>query len=146
MTLINTTWGVQIVETAIEESEYICGLVDGLIAGQPALINALIPLQVLRDRLNLGGVVKSIRTETSDYTIVSTDYKVLADASNNTVDILLPADPNHGQIFEVYCIDSTFTCTVKRNGKNINGSASDKVLTITESVTLQYDETYGWTY
>lgn len=98
--------------------------------------------------VDLGNVsdsaVKSIRTEINDYTIVATDHTVLADALSNTVDISLPATPNQGQIFNIFCTDSTFTCTVLRNGNNINGAASDQALLATESLTVQYDTTYGW--
>lgn len=144
MTIIDTTWGVQEVATAIAEAEYICGLINGLVAGQPALVNALIPLQVLRERLNIGGVIKPIRTIVSDDIFTENDYTVIIDASVNTVDLLFPANPNHGQIFNAYCKDSTFACSVSGNGKNINGSASSKALLVTEAITAQYDEDYGW--
>lgn len=91
-----------------------------------------------------GAFFGAIRTETNDYTIVATDYSVLADATSNTVDISLPASPTQGQIFNVFCINSTFTCTIVRNGNNINGAASDQALLVTESATLQFDATYGW--
>lgn len=91
-----------------------------------------------------GAQIRALRTETNDYTIVATDHTILADATSNTVDISLPASPNQGQIFNVFCTDSTFTCTVARNGNNINGVASDQTLLATESVTFQFDSTYGW--
>ncbi len=91
-----------------------------------------------------GGGTKSIRTETADYTVILTDYTILADATSNTVDITLPASPGQGQIYNIFCIDSTFTCTVLRNGNNINGAASDQALLATESLTVQFDSTYGW--
>lgn len=144
MTLIPVKWTEQDTATAIAEDEYICGLIDGLVAGQPALINALIPLQVLRERLNIGGVIRPIRTIVSDDIFTEDDYTVIIDASVNTVDLLFPANPNHGQIFNAYCKDSTFACAVSGNGKNINGSASNKALLVTEAIRVQYDDTYGW--
>ena len=144
MTLIPVKWTDQEIASAVAESEYICGLVDGIVAGQPALINALISPQLLRERLNLGGIIRSKRTIISDDVIVATDYSILVDATNNTVTLLFPANPNDGQIFNIFCINSTFTCTVSGNGKNMNGSANDKTLLATESITAQYDIDYGW--
>ena len=88
--------------------------------------------------------ITALRTEINDYTAVNTDSTILADATSNTVTITLPASPAQGQQFIVACINATFTCTVARNGNNINGAASDQVLVVDESVTLQYDTTYGW--
>ena len=91
-----------------------------------------------------GGQVAVLSTKTNDYTIVQSDYTILADATSNTVTITLPAAPNQGQIFNIKCIDSTFVCTVARNGKNIDGDASDITLIEDESITIQYDSTFGW--
>jgi len=88
--------------------------------------------------------VKPLRTETNDYTIVATDHTVFADATSNTVTISLPASPTQGQIFNIKCIDATFTCTVGRNGNNIDGAASDVTLALNAAASLQYDSTYGW--
>lgn len=86
----------------------------------------------------------ALRTETSDYLVVLSDYTIFADATSNTVTITLPASPNQGQVFNIKCINNTFTCTVARNGNNIDGSASDKVLVLNESLTFQYDSSFGW--
>jgi len=91
-----------------------------------------------------GGNIRALRTETSDHTVIASDYTILADATSNTVDITLPASPVQGQIFNIKCIDSTFTCTVDRNGKNIDGAASDINLVATDTVVLQFDSSYGW--
>lgn len=90
------------------------------------------------------GNIRALRTETADHAVLATDYTILADASSNTVTITLPSSPTQGQIFNIFCIDSTYTCNVARNGKNINGAASDQPLLATESITVQYDSTYGW--
>ena len=91
-----------------------------------------------------GSQIKAIRTETNDHLIVASDYTIFADASSNTVNVSLPATPNQGQIFRVFCTDSTFTCTVLRNGNSINGVAADQTLLATEALTVQFDTTYKW--
>ena len=88
--------------------------------------------------------IKTISTKTANYTIVGTDYTILADATSNTVDISLPASPTQGQIFNIKCIDATFACTVARNGNDIDGVAADLTLVLDESVTVQYSSSYGW--
>lgn len=85
-----------------------------------------------------------LSTKTSDYTITSSDITILADASSNTVDISMPPSPSHGQEHRVKCIDATFTCRILRNGKNIDGAASDLTLALNVAYTLQYDSSYGW--
>ncbi len=91
-----------------------------------------------------GGNIRSISTKTADYTLLGNDYIILADATSNTVTITLPAAPVNGQIFNIKCINAIFTCTISRNGNNIDGVASDLVLVLNENKTLQYDTTYGW--
>lgn len=100
---------------------------------------ALITLNV-----SSGGEIRASRIITSDDIFTNADYAILIDASLNTVDLSFPADPNHGQIFNAYCIDSTFAAAVLGNGNNINGSASSKALLATESITAQFDSTYDW--
>lgn len=92
----------------------------------------------------LNTIDRAIRTETANYTIVETDRTVLADATSNTVAISLPAIPNQGQTFNIKCINATFTCTIARNGNNIENAASDITLALKDSWTLQFDSTYGW--
>ncbi|MHA1989067.1 MAG: LamG-like jellyroll fold domain-containing protein, partial [Promethearchaeota archaeon] len=93
-----------------------------------------------------GGNIRGLRTETTDHTALATDYTILADASAGSVTITLPASPNQGQVFNIKCIGlgSGLTCTIARNGKNIDGSASDVTLSLNESKTLQYDSSFGW--
>jgi len=91
-----------------------------------------------------GANIQSIATKTEDYTLVDSDSTILADATNNTVTISLPVSPTHGQVFNVKAINSTFAVTVDRNGKLIDGVASDLNLVATDSATLIYDTNYGW--
>ena len=90
------------------------------------------------------GSKRNLSTKVNDYLLLPADYTILADATSNTVDITLPAAPVQGQVFNIKCINVTFTCTVARNGKNIDGAASDLTLILNESVTLQYDSSFGW--
>jgi len=105
-----------------------------------------IDLNEIKNSVNFlyDGSIKSIRTITNDDLIVSTDYTILADATSNTVTVSLPASPEEGRIYNVKCINDTFTCDISGNGNNIDGSASNIVLAVTDSLTFQYDSTYGW--
>lgn len=92
----------------------------------------------------VSGIIKPISIKTNDYIILVTDHTIVADGTNNTVTITLPASPNSGQIFVIKCKDDTNTVTVARNGKNIDGDASDLTLIEDEVVKLQYDGTEWW--
>ena len=91
-----------------------------------------------------GANIQAIATKTEDYTLVDSDNTILADATNNTVTVSLPASPTHGQVFNVKAINSDFAVTVDRAGKLIDGVASNLTLVATSSSTLQYDTNYGW--
>ena len=117
--------------------------VTGSIAGNlalPSLLSALDTLGLINDTTTSTGIT----TKTADYPITEDDYTILADATSGTVTITLPASPNQGQIFNIKCINATFTCTIARNGNNIDGSASDLTLALNEAKTLQYDSSFGW--
>ena len=90
-----------------------------------------------------GGLIIDTVVKTSDYTLVGNDYRIVVDASSNTVTITLPASPVNGRTYEISCYDSTNTVTIARNGKTILGSASDVTLTAGEGVTFTYDSTNG---
>ena len=92
----------------------------------------------------LDDLANPIATKINDYTMLNTDRTILADATSNTVAISLPASPVQGQIVNIKCINATFTCTIARNGKNIDGAASDLTLSLNDSKTLQYETTYHW--
>lgn len=111
---------------------------DDLVTTGKIGINKQVPLASLDV---VGGNVRSIVAKAADYTITSDDYTIIADGTSNTVTLSLPASPNEGQIFNIKCKDSTFTVTIDRNGKNIDGDASDFEIVEDESVTLQYDGT-----
>jgi hypothetical protein len=93
----------------------------------------------------LGGHVVNVRTvNDSTYNVITADWLVWVDASANAVTVNLPASPEQGREVEVKCIDNTNTCTIGRNGNNIDGVASDLTLVLNESYVLVYDEAYGW--
>jgi hypothetical protein len=91
-----------------------------------------------------GGEVQSVVTKTSDYTLTGAERNILVDASANTVTISLDASPVHGQVYDIFCTDATFTCTVARNGNTINGAAADQTLLAAGSIEIQWDDSYGW--
>jgi len=90
------------------------------------------------------GNIRELRTETSDYNITTTDYTIFADATSNAVTAVLPASAAQGQIFYIKCINDTFTCTVSGNGNNIDGEVDNRPLVLNESITVQYDTSYGY--
>jgi len=79
----------------------------------------------------------------SDYSLTSSDYTIVVDASSNTVDITLPSAPQVGRMYVIKCEDDTNTVTIDRNGNNIDGDASDLTLIEDEVVQLQFNGT-GW--
>lgn len=89
------------------------------------------------------GIIKALRAETSDYDVAATDSTILADATSNTVTISLPAAPTQGQVYNIKCINATFTCTVDGNGNTIDGNASI-ILIQDEAITVHYDGTEWW--
>lgn len=91
-----------------------------------------------------GGMVRTIAAKTSDYTILTTDYTILLDGTSNTVTATLPASPVEGQMYNIKCIDSTYTVTVARNGNNIDGDAADFTLIEDEVITVQADSNGDW--
>lgn len=96
---------------------------------------------------NINTSRKSISTKTNDYIIITTDYTILADCSSNSVTITLPSDPSssiEGYIYNIKCINDTYTCTVSANGNNIDGDTNDITLIKNESITVQADIDGNW--
>ena len=95
------------------------------------------------------GVIKKIQLVpglggSPDLTLSGVQHTLLLDGSSNTATVNLDAAPVEGQVYNFKCTDDTNTCTVGRNGKAIDGDASDVTLIEDESVTLQYDGTEWW--
>lgn len=97
-----------------------------------------------QDDWKQGGSTNKLKSVATNYTITQDDFIVFADATANTVDISLPLDPVHGNVFVVKCLDSTFACNVLSNGKNIDGLAVDRNLLEDQAETYQFDEVFGW--
>lgn len=90
------------------------------------------------------GLTKSISTKTGDYTLTNQDCTILADCTSTSITLTLPASPATGIVYNLKCVDSTNTCIVDRNGKNIDGDASNITLIEDETITIQYDGTEWW--
>jgi len=82
-----------------------------------------------------------IRTVTSDDTFTADDYTIVADASSNTVTVLLPAEPSKGIIYNLACLDSTYAVDMDFNGKNLFDSSDNEPLFKGENLKVQYDGT-----
>lgn len=86
--------------------------------------------------------VLSIVTKTANYTLVSTDYTIRADATSGAITMTLPASPTAGRIYNIKKIDSSVnTVTIAGNGYNIDGAASTVIVTQYTNLTIQYDGT-----
>jgi hypothetical protein len=85
-------------------------------------------------------------TADSPYAVAATDYTILGNTSGGNLTITLPASPTQGRFLEIKNISGGVnTLTVDRNGKNIDGAASNLTTTTNNrSWSLHYDSTFGW--
>jgi len=94
------------------------------------------------------GFIQNIVTKVtgdSPYTVLATDYTILADTSGGSITCTLPAAPPAGTIYHFKKTAAANTLTIGRNGNSIDGAAADLAITASlESATLQYHGTYGW--
>ncbi len=61
--------------------------------------------------------LRATNTVTADYTITAFDNVIFADGSSNSVRLLLPlAAENLGKVYQLKCIDDTFTVDVAVQG------------------------------
>lgn len=90
------------------------------------------------------GVDIDIQTKTSNYTTVSNDGLILADASANAVTIFLDDTALAGQNHTIKCTDDTFTCLVGRNGNLIDDTAESFELFKDESLSVRADSDNNW--
>lgn len=104
----------------------------------PITINSLITFSK--------GMVQTVATKTSSYTLVSTDYIIRAEGSGIT--ITLPSDGArvNGRTYYIHNSDTSNNVTIARNGVNINGVAEDLTLAVGDSITIYYNDTAtaGW--
>jgi hypothetical protein len=82
-----------------------------------------------------------IRTVTSDDTFTADDYTIVADASSNTVTVLLPDAPGKGIIYNLACLNSTNAVEMDFNGKNFYDSSDNEAMFKGENLKVQYDGT-----
>lgn len=80
----------------------------------------------------------------SGYVVPASNYTVLVDPTGGTTVIKLSASPVAGQIVNIKST-AAGTVTIDRNGKNIDGAASNLTIsTSLQSYTFQYDGTGWW--
>jgi hypothetical protein len=91
-------------------------------------------------------VATSIRTITSDDTVLATDSTVLLDGTSNTVTGTLPTAVGiTGAEYALKSIDATFTTDVAANGsEEIDGSTSNVSLGLLDAITVQSDGANWW--
>ena len=83
-----------------------------------------------------GALVWSNSISSNTDAVVNNGYKI--DAGAGAVDLTLPASPSDGDIVGVITVDVANTVTVKRNGNNIMGSASDMTVSVEKGFELVY--------
>lgn len=96
-----------------------------------------------RTNLELGNATtQAIKTVTADYSVLATDYTVLADATAAALTITLPPAPDTGEIHNLKKIDSSANgVTFDGNGKQIEGYNSLLATDPGTSITIEYDGT-----
>lgn len=89
---------------------------------------------------------RAISVITTNYNITSADKTILLDASANTVTGVLPtASAVTGYVYEIKCVDDTFTATVDTVGADkLDDSAAVFELILHESITVKSDGTDWW--
>lgn len=82
-----------------------------------------------------GGVVASVTTQTTTYSITFEDYVILCDASSGAFSVTLPtAGSNTGRIYYIKKIDSS------SNAVTVDGNGSETIDDgTTASITIQYE-------
>lgn len=86
--------------------------------------------------------IRAIATKVSAYTLTSTDYTILGDATSAAFILSLPASPAIGQMYHLKKIDaSANSITISGNGKNIDGASSIVLAAQWQSWSLHFDGT-----
>ncbi len=76
-----------------------------------------------------GGVSVGTKVETSDYSMSSSDFVILAKASSKTITIILPPASNTGQMVNIKKVDSSSNkVTIQRQGTDTIEGANSKSL------------------
>ncbi len=93
------------------------------------------------------GIGKREVTKTANYTLTDNDVKCFADATSGAITITLPAFPYLRKEYEVIKIDSSANAvTISGNGNNVNGLASQSLISQYDSVRLSYHDSAGAWY
>jgi len=66
------------------------------------------------------------------------------DGGANTATLDLDASPTEGQLYYIKSVDSTNTATVRGNGNDIDGAASDITLATNEAILAHYTAAHDW--
>jgi hypothetical protein len=98
------------------------------------------------------GTAKHFNTEyvRNSITISNSTYNlqhetlVFLNGADGAATAVLPTSPDEGMTYTFVGLDDNNACTIDRNGKLINNSASNKGLAIGESLTLSYDGIQWW--
>jgi len=86
--------------------------------------------------------VQSLVTKTNDYVATADDVYILIDASSNTVTITLPtASGITGRVYNIKCIDATYTATVDGDGSETIDGSTTKVLSLNDNLKVVSDGT-----
>ncbi len=82
--------------------------------------------------------------KTTTATLTGAEDLVLADATAGNFTISLPASPEDGDTYEFVLVSASNTLTIGRNGKTINGAASnDSISTPGAAKTLTWSATFN---
>lgn len=91
------------------------------------------------------GLVLAASTKTSDYTVLSSDFLLVGDATSGDIAFTLPpASSVGGQIFNFKKKDSTTNSIIMQGSETIDGVSSISVNTQYESLTMQSDAAEWW--
>lgn len=66
--------------------------------------------------------ITSVKTVSSNYSAIDSDYHIVLDGSSNTVQVTLPQYPKIGKQYKISCSNSTFDVTINFNGNTFNSS------------------------
>ena len=90
-------------------------------------------------RISINGERKNIRAfADGNVNVLETDNTILLSATTANAKAILPSSPTDGDIYTIKCLDATFSPSIGKNGNLIEGLNVNYVMTLNESVTLQY--------
>ena len=90
-------------------------------------------------KISINGERKNIRASSNgNVNVLETDNTILLSATTANAKAILPISPTDGDIYTIKCLDATFSPSIGKNGNLIEGVDANYVMTLNESVTLQY--------